>query len=124
MASSTALASIFGPLLIITSLWTLLYKENMKKVIDSLKKTPALIYFIGVFNVLLGVIFINSFNYWYMSIEVLVTLLGWLFLIRGLLIMFFPKMLDKMIKTYTSSYIFFSLVGIAWGIALTWFAFN
>ena len=124
MASSTALASIFGPLLIITSLWTLLYKENMKKVIDSLKKTPALVYFIGVFNVLLGVIFINSFNYWYMSIEVLVTLLGWLFLIRGLLIMFFPKTLDKMFKTYISSYVFFSLVGIAWGLALTWFAFN
>ena len=124
MASSMALASIFGPLLIITSFWTLLYKDNMKKVIDSLKKNPALIYFIGVFNVLLGVIFITSFNDWYVNVEVLVTLLGWLFLIRGLLLMFFPKTFDKMIKIYTNSYILFSLVGIAWGLALTWFAFG
>lgn len=123
MISSTALASIFGPMLILTSLWTLLYKDNTKKVVDSLKKTPALIYFVGVFNLLLGVIFVTNYNYWYMSIEVLVTILGWFLLIRGLVLMFFPKTLDKMIKTFSNAYIFFSLVGIAWGIALSWFAF-
>lgn len=124
MASSTALASIFGPLLIITSFWTLLYKDNMKKVLDSLKKTPALVYFIGVLNVLIGMAFVTSFNYWYMGVEVLVTLLGWLFLIRGLILMFFPKAFEKMLQNFQSSYILFSLIGIAWGIALTWFAFR
>ncbi|MDN3508881.1 MAG: hypothetical protein P0S93_02480 [Candidatus Neptunochlamydia sp.] len=124
MASSTALATIFGPLLIITSFWTLFYKDNMKKVLDSLKKTPALIYFIGVLNILIGMVFVTSFNYWYMGAEVLVTLLGWLFLIRGLILMFFPQAFDKMLQNYQSSYILFSSIGIAWGIALTWFAFS
>jgi|JI10StandDraft_1071094.scaffolds.fasta_scaffold08654_13 hypothetical protein len=124
MATSTILASIFGPLLIITSLWTLLYKENMKKVIDSMKKTPALQYFVGVINLLLGIIFITSYNYWYVNIELLVTLLGWLFLLRGLILMFFPKILDSMLKSYIKSSLLYSLIGIAWGLALTWFAFN
>lgn len=124
MASSTMLASIFGPLLIITSLWALLYKENVKKVVDSMKKTPALQYFVGVVNVLLGIVFITSFNYWYMSIELLVTLLGWFLLIRGLILMFFPKTLDSMMKTYMKSSLLCSLIGIAWGLALTWFAFR
>lgn len=124
MASSTMLASIFGPLLIITSLWALLYKENVKKVVDSMKKTPALQYFVGVVNVLLGIVFITSFNYWYMSIEILVTLLGWCLLIRGLVLMFFPKTLDSMMKTYMKSSLLFSLIGIVWGLALTWFAFR
>lgn len=124
MASSTMLANIFGPLLIITSLWALLYKENVKKVVDSMKKTPALQYFVGVVNVLLGIVFITSFNYWYMSIEILVTLLGWCLLIRGLILMFFPKTLDSMMKTYMKSSLLYSLIGIAWGLALTWFAFR
>lgn len=124
MASSTMLASIFGPLLIITSLWALLYKENVKKVVDSMKKTPALQYFVGVVNVLLGIVFITSFNYWYMSIELLVTLLGWFLLIRGLILMFFPKTLDSMMKTYMKSSLLYSLIGIAWGLALAWFAFR
>lgn len=124
MASSTMLASIFGPLLIITGLWTLLYKENMKKVVDSMKKTPALQYFVGVINLLIGIVFVTSFNYWSMHIEILVTLLGWLFVVRGLILMFFPKTLDSMMKSYMKSSLFYSLVGIAWGLALTWFAFN
>lgn len=124
MASSIMLASIFGPLLIITSLWALLYKENVKKVVDSMKKTPALQYFVGVVNVLLGIVLITSFNYWYMSIELLVTLLGWFLLIRGLILMFFPKTLDSMMRTYMKSSLLYSLIGIAWGLALTWFAFR
>ncbi|MCB1115335.1 MAG: hypothetical protein KDK71_02600 [Chlamydiia bacterium] len=124
MATSSMLASIFGPLLIITSLWSLLYKENVKKVIDSMKKTPALQYFVGVVNVLIGIIFITSFNYWSMNVELLVTLLGWLFLIRGLILMFFPKTVDSMMKSFMKSSVFYSLIGIIWGLVLTWFAFR
>ena len=122
MASSAILASIFGPILFITGLWTLLYKDNMKKVIDSLKKTPALLYFVSVINILIGMVFVTSFNYWYWNIEVLVTILGWFFLVRGLLLMFFPKTLDKMIKMQTDGHVFCSLVTIAWGLVLSWFA--
>ncbi len=122
MASSMALASIFGPILVITGLWTLLYKDSLKKVLDSLKKTPALLYFVSVINILIGMVFVTSFNYWYWNVEVLVTILGWFFLARGLLVLYFPKSLDKMIKMYANAPVFSSLVSIAWGLVLSWFA--
>ena len=124
MASSMTLASVFGPLLVITSIWTLLYKENLKKVLDSLKKTPALLYFVSVVNVLIGLVIITNFNYWYWNVEILITILGWFFLVRGLLVLFFPQTLDKMIKTHTNGGIFCSILGIAWGLVLSWLAYG
>lgn len=124
MLSAVQLASIFGPILVIMGIWTLLYQDNVKKVAESFRKTPAIFYLGGVINLIVGLTIITSFNDWKMEVQILVTLLGWLMFLRGLVIFFLPNAIMKMSKMQENAYVFFGLVSIVWGLALGWFAFG
>ena len=123
MLNYMAIASIFGPILVITGIWTLLYQDNIKKIIESLGKNPALLYVGGFLNLIMGLTIINSFNVWIVNREILVTLLGWLLFLRGLVIYFLPNAVLKIVKMQENTYVFSSLISIIWGLALCWLAF-
>ena len=114
MLTSATIASIFGPILVFIGIWVLLYQENMKKVIESIRKTPAILFVIGVINLILGLTIITSFNVWKANFEILVTLLGWLFFIRGLFIFFLPNAILKLIKMLESAFLwtYFDCMGL------------
>ena len=123
MLNYMAIASIFGPILVITGIWTLLYQYNIKKIIESLGKNPALLYVGGFLNLIMGLTIINSFNVWIVNREILVTLLGWLLFLRGLVIYFLPNAALKIVKMQENTYVFSSMISIIWGLALCWLAF-
>lgn len=118
-----AIASIFGPVLVISGIWTLLYQENVKKVAESLRKTPVQLYTAGILNLIVGLTLINSFNVWSFNLDILVTILGWIIFIRGLVIYFLPNAVLKMSKVQESAYVLFGLISIVWGLALCWIGF-
>lgn len=124
MLSAVQLASIFGPILVIMGIWTLLYQDNVKKVAESFRKNPAVFYLGGVVNLIVGLTIITSFNEWKMQVQILVTLLGWLMFLRGLVIFFLPNAIAKVSKMQENAYVFFGLVSVVWGLALGWFAFG
>jgi len=123
MLTPIALASIFGPILVFLGIWMLLYQDNVKKVVESFQKTPAILYLTGMINLILGLTFITSFNVWKANFEILVTLLGWVFFIRGLIIFFLPNAILKLLKAQENAYVFFGLISVVWGLALSWLAF-
>lgn len=123
MLTHMAIASIFGPVLVISGIWTLLYQENVKKVAESLRKTPVQLYTAGILNLIVGLTLINSFNVWSFNLDILVTILGWIIFIRGLVIYFLPNAVLKMSKVQESAYVLFGLISIVWGLALCWIGF-
>lgn len=123
MLTHMAIASIFGPVLVISGIWTLFYQENVKKVAESLRKTPVQLYTAGILNLIVGLTLINSFNVWSVHLDILVTLLGWVIFIRGLVIYFLPNIVLKMSKIQESAYVLFGLISIIWGLALCWIGF-
>jgi len=123
MATPVGLASIFGPILVIIGVWNLLYQENVKKMSESFKKTPSLMYIGGLINLIIGLTIINISPQWELHLTVLVTILGWFCFIRGLVIFFLPNLLLKMTRAQTNTFVFFGLLSVVWGLALCWLAF-
>ena len=124
MQNALWLASIFGPMLVIMGLWMLLYNDNMVKIIASLKSTPACFYMLGMANLLIGLTIISQYNVWSWDAGFLVTLLGWILILRGILSLFVPQLLIKTTMSHTGNMKYMGLLPFIWGIALAWFAFS
>ncbi|NGX50195.1 MAG: hypothetical protein K1060chlam2_00036 [Chlamydiae bacterium] len=123
MFSAAAIATVFGPIFVIMGVWTLFYKESVKMVTDSFRKTPAILYLGGVINLIIGLTIITNFNEWSMKSEILVTLVGWMLFLRGVLVFFLPSVVHKLSKLQETTFIFFGLLSVAWGFGLCWLAF-
>jgi hypothetical protein len=123
MQNAMWLASIFGPFLMILGIWMLFYRDNMMKVCNSIKSTPGLLYFSGILNLLIGLIVISEFSFWSWGLTVLVTLLGWALLVRGLMIFFLPQFLLKKTMGDGEMLRVKGVIILIWGFGLTWLAF-
>lgn len=123
MDAALMLAQIFGPFLAIKGLWMLLYGDNLVKIMHSIKGSPAAFYISTCFYLLLGVFFINTFNMWMMNAAFAVTLLGWMFFLRGALGLFLPQIIVKACMTKTSWIKIMGIIPFVWGLILIWFAY-
>ena len=112
-------AHVFGPFLVIVGLWMLLYSDNLAKIMTSIKGSPACFHILGLLQLLIGLILITQCNVWKMSGAFFVTLLGWVFLLRGVLSLFFPQVLMKILPkgNWTK---FAGIIPLVWGILLYW----
>ena|SRR3972149_9918263 len=117
------LAQVFGPLLTIMGLWMLLYSENLIKVMTSIKNTPGCFYMMGLTNLLIGLAIVNMYNMWMWHPAVLISLLGWVLIIRGVLVLFIPQLIIKHTMTNHRFMRAFGLLPLVWGLALWWFGF-
>lgn len=124
MQNAMWIASIFGPFMVILGLWMLLYSENLTKICNSFKTNPAAFYLMGVFNLLVGLVIINEYNMWAWNKSLLVTVLGWWLLARGVLALFMPQMLIKSSMSNPSFLKISGIIPFIWGIVLCWVAFS
>lgn len=117
------LAGIFGPFLAIVGLWMLLYADSLVKVWTAIKNSPALVYLISVITLLLGIVIVKTYNVWAWDAYLLVTLLGWVLLVRGLLGLFVPQLLIKWTMGKPAAAKIQGIVPFVWGLALCWLAY-
>jgi hypothetical protein len=123
METAMWLASIFGPFLVIMGLWMLLYSDNVVKVFASIRNTPAAFYVGGVMNLLVGLTILSMYQDWYWDLTIFVTLLGWLLLLRGVLVLYMPQLLIKTTMTNLSTMKWMGIIPLVWGALLCWLAF-
>lgn len=116
------LAGVFGPWIALIGLWALVYSDNMKKVLSSMNSTPAAFYLRGVVNLLLGIFIVNQYNVWMWNVALLVTLLGWVMLVRGLIVLFIPQLMMKGPLSHAKVVKVIGIIPLVWGVVLTWFA--
>lgn len=122
MQSAQWLASIFGPFMAIVGLWMLLYSNNLIKVYSGVKSSPSTLYFRGILNLLVGLTILSNYDYWSLNPEVLVTLLGWMMVIRGILTLFMPQLVIRVMENNEYSKVK-GLIPLVWGLALCWVAY-
>src|ERR1700680_4509567 len=117
------LASIFGPLLVIIGLWKLLYADAFAKVLNSMKNSHGLMYFTSVIYLWVGFTVLSQYDVWEMDALVLVTLLGWAMIVRGILGLFVPQMLHDMYIGHKGFTRVCGLIPLVWGVLLCWIGF-
>lgn len=123
MSAAIGLAGIFGPLLVILGIWSLLFSQHQKKVIDDLKKSPALFHFGSVVNLFIGIIIVSCSS-WHGNETFLVPLFGWVQVVRSLIGIFLPKFYHQCFNWSRGVYIFVSFVVILWGLGMCRVAFS
>jgi hypothetical protein len=117
------LASIFGPFLVILGLWMLLYCDQYMKVLSGIKGSAGLFYITSVFNLLIGFTVLSQYDLWGWNLLVLVTLLGWVMVIRGVMGLFVPQLLmDIQMGKHGFSKIM-GIIPLVWGVFLSYVGF-
>lgn len=123
MQNAMWIASIFGPFLMIMGIWMLFYHDNMMKVATSCKNTPGVFYLSGIISMIIGLTVLSQYNMWNWGLPLLVTLFGWVILIRGLLILFVPQAAIKMSMGDPNWLKIKGIIPLIWGFGMCWLAF-
>lgn len=117
MDISVLLAKIWGiALIILASAYIVNQKEYTKK-LSSFAKSP-LLFFTGIFAILLGVIHVVIHNVWTSDWRLLITLLGWIMLLKGIVRLFFPGFVVTFLKKrsfqpwYIPVVVFLLMIGV------------
>lgn len=122
------LASLLGWYFVILGLLLILRRDIVVNAMRDLIGQPALMFFVGVITLMIGLLMALSHNIWVMSWPVIITIFAWLILIGGLFRLFFPdtvykiweKTIDKPKKLIICGIItliigLFLLYGAYWG---------
>lgn len=82
---------ITGVVLLVCGVGAYLNPATFRKIVGNYTDTPALVYWNGIINLALGGFIILNHNIWEMSWVVIITIVGWLALLRGLWILLGTK---------------------------------
>ena len=90
METSKILARIIGPIMIIPAIGIFLNFNTYQGLIAEFSKSPSLCYLGGFMALLMGLVILQFHNRWEAGWPVLITILGWITLIKGVALIIFP----------------------------------
>lgn len=122
MEVSLFVAKVMGPIYLIVGVGMLLNREFYQRVMEDYPKNSALVFFSGVFPLVLGVVILLLHNTWAANWTVLITIIGWGGLIKGIWLTVFPKTVQGFMKAYLKNKALLaihSLIALVFGAFLT-----
>jgi uncharacterized membrane protein len=125
MILSNYLAEVWGISIVVICLSLLIKPEYLKKIFSEIENETSM-FFWGFITFVIGITMVLAHNVWAKDWQVIVTLLGWISLIKGLTLLFCPKSLVKFAKKMeNASYLPFALIiGVFIGLAVTYLGFT
>jgi hypothetical protein len=90
METSKTIASFIGPTFVAIAAGLLLNLGSISAVLEPLSRNPALVLIYGIFLFVAGLAIVRFHNHWVANWSVLVTILGWLLILGGLVRILFP----------------------------------
>lgn len=91
---------IFGILMLVSGIGIYLHPAMFKKIIGDYESSPALVYMHGALALAIGAFIILNHNIWTMSWLVIITIIGWLAIIRGVWVLLSLQSYLKTIKSF------------------------
>jgi len=87
------LAQILSLIYLATGLGILADKNRFRTLYDEMLRDSPLMYFMGILALVVGFIIVSFHNVWVTDWPVIVTVTGWLSLIKGILLVVMPKVI-------------------------------
>jgi uncharacterized membrane protein len=88
-------AAVWGPILVAVGLGFFLSTEYYTRIYRDLEKESFAVLFFGMFAMAAGIAHVLMHTLWGSLPQILVTLLGWGVLIKGVICVTFPKLADR-----------------------------
>lgn len=101
--AATIIAQIASLLFLAVGLSGLINKNYYVKLMDDTFKNSSLVFCYGTFTMITSMLIINFHNIWAMNLNVLITIIGWLGLIKAFSILLFPNHVKSFSKSVFSS---------------------
>ena len=125
METSILIARIFGILYMSLGIGMLLNSNIYKTIFVNLLENTSVLIFGGVLAIVMGVSMITYHNYWNSDWTVIVTIIGWIALFKGILLLILPGKF-VFFKPLLASDNFYKLLGpfaLIFGLVLGYFSF-
>lgn len=100
METSIFFARLLGPYCIVVAIGILFNLKNYQKVMEDYFKNTALILLGGVIAFLFGLIVVLFHNLWAVNWTVIITIFGWLGIIKGAWLIILPDTTAKITEPY------------------------
>jgi hypothetical protein len=82
---------VLGPFLVIVDLTAIARASDMEKLLSQFEANSLWTWVTGAFILVFGLIIVAGHQYWRGAAAIIVSVLGWLVTLRGLLLLAFPK---------------------------------
>ena len=103
MNTSLFIARLLGPIWVIVGIGMLLNQKTFQRVCEDFCKNQALVFFSGMAPLFFGFIIVLTHNIWVSDWPVLITIFGWMGIIKGIWITVFPNSVEKFMLGYTKN---------------------
>jgi uncharacterized protein YjeT (DUF2065 family) len=122
---SNYLAELWGISLVLIALALLINQKYLKRLFVEVENDATLL-FLGIASLVIGVAMVLSHNIWVKNWQTVITVLGWVTLLKGLCTLFLPDHTKKCVKKMENSeWISVALVVLVFiGLAITYFGFT
>ena len=95
MDISKFLGKVFGIYLLLVSTALLINMTQFSEMIKQLINNAPLMFVTGFFTLIIGLLAVVSHNIWQWNWRLIITIIAWLSLIKGLSLIFYPQFIDS-----------------------------
>ncbi|MBL7068914.1 MAG: hypothetical protein ISS34_03575 [Candidatus Omnitrophica bacterium] len=127
METSVFIARIFGLCYLIIGAGLVFNQKAFQHVMGDFCKNAALVFIAGLFALVIGVVIVLTHNVWVANWTVMITIIGWGGLIKGIWMIVFPNTVSKFMQAYEKNenlLIAHSVGAFIFGVVLTFFGFS
>ncbi len=100
METSVFLAKLLGPYFVIVGIGVLANLKYYQGMITDFMENKAMLYLGGVMALLFGLIIVLFHNYWALNWAVIITIMGWLGILKGIALIVCPGAMMKLSRAY------------------------
>jgi hypothetical protein len=100
MDTSIFIAQLLGPPILLAGLSLIAHQSFYGGVAESVRNSPGLLYMMGMLRLLAGLAIVLVHNVWTWDWRVIITLMGWIALLRGVLILAAPEAVIGMTRRF------------------------
>ncbi|PIR88335.1 MAG: hypothetical protein COU09_02775 [Candidatus Harrisonbacteria bacterium CG10_big_fil_rev_8_21_14_0_10_44_23] len=121
MELSLYLAKVWGLFIVIITFSMMINKKQIAKMYH-LAKEEGMLILMGMLSLVVGILSVLSHNIWVSSWPTIITIFGWLALLKGLMFLFFPDAARRQLARCKSGTVLM-LIGFLLGLYLVYVGF-
>ncbi len=103
METSIIIAQILGITFTVLGLSLFINKKISTSLLEDATKNASIMWLFGFVSLMMGAVIVVFNNIWNPGLELFITILGWLALLKGIAILVFPNSLSSFYKRYNKS---------------------
>ena len=112
MHNSLFIAKLIGPVLVVAGLTAAFNTQLLREVGREFRASPALLFIAGFIALLAGLAVVNTHNIWVADWPVIITFIGWVALVAGVVRIGFPAIAKSMGETMLAKESLLRVIGV------------